>query len=197
MGDADQIRFENKMILGELIKGLRLTQKEVKESKDGLDIKTLETGPMGGLLFRLISDWNRLRLLNFVGMSYVFNLYARMQMFSSSACGLVTAPDHQPANYIRGGEALEKIWLEITNQKLCVQPMTSLPIFAYNLQLNLGRYFEKAQRQKVQDLINEFFELFGIKENIGLIMLFRIGRANQPSVRALRRNMESFIKNND
>lgn len=193
IGDSDQIRFENKKIYEDLPPVLRFNPREVDQTRDGLDLRTFETGPGGFFLFKLISSWNRLKCLNYLGMSRQFNLYARWQMMSSQACGLVAAPGHGPADYVLGGEVTQRAWHEITQLGLSIQPMEALPVFTVNLQLNGGRDFDETQKMKVKQLKDELYSLYGLPEQSGAIFLFRIGYADPPSARSLRRPLESFL----
>ena len=193
VGEADQIRFENKAVFEELPPAFRFNHKGAEETKDGLDIRTMETGPAGPFLFKLLSSWKRLKLLNHFGMSLQFNLYARLQMMSSQACGLLVGPNYESLNFLKGGELMERIWHEITRLGLSLQPMESLPLFSLNLHLNRGKDFNETQRKKVTKLKEELFSIYGINQNQCPIFLFRMGYADSPSARSLRRPLESFL----
>ena len=193
LGQADQLRFESKRLHQEFIETLRFNQDEVKKTQDGLDLRTLEAGPMGDLLFKLTSSWQRLKFLNSLGVSRLFNFYTQLQMSTSQAAGLMIAKSHEPIDYIRGGEVMERVWHEITLNGLSIQPMEALPIFLINLKLNGGRDFTQNQKRKLENLKREFFSLFEIDDQNGLILLFRIGYARPSSTRSLRRPLESFL----
>ncbi len=193
IGGSDQIRFENKKIYEGLPPVLRFSPREADQTRDGLDLRTFETGPAGFFLFKLISSWNRLKCLNCLGMSRQFNLYARWQMMSSQACGLVASAGYGPEDYVLGGEVTERVWHEMTRLGLSIQPMEALPVFTVNLQLNGGRDFDETQRIKAKGLKDELYSLYGLEEQSGAIFLFRIGYADPPSARSLRRPVESFL----
>ncbi len=192
IGAADQIRYENRKIFEEFVPLVRFTREEIEETRDGLDVRTFEIGPAGAAFFKLISSWDRLRLLNYGGVSLSMNVYARLQMLFSQACGLVVAPSTSPEDYVLGGEISQRLWHEMTLDGLALQPMESLPVFLMNLQLNGGRDFTDQQKQKVKGMMKEFLSLFGIQEKNGMIFLFRLGYAQPPKVRSLRRPLESF-----
>ena len=193
IGKSDRIRFENERLHKELFSTLRLSQTEALQTKDGLNINTLEAGPTGPLLFRLIASWKRLRLLNRFGMSRVFENYARLQMMSSQAAGVLVAPSSQPRDFILGGELMENLWHEINKIGLSLQPMEALPIFMINLMLTKGEDFTEQHKKELAALGDELSSLFNLKREQGIIMLFRMGYAKPPSNRSLRRPVESFI----
>ncbi|MCM8775304.1 MAG: hypothetical protein NC930_02985 [Candidatus Omnitrophica bacterium] len=193
VGEADKLRFEIPRLHRELMALMRMNPKEAEETQDGLDLRTLESGPGGSLLFNLIRSWERLNLFNRLGMSRLFGFYASLQMLSSQAAGLLVAPSQSSLDYVRGGELMERIWHEATNLGLAIQPMEALPIFIMNLQQNQIGDFTKRQKEKLNRLKEEFFSLFVLQEENALIFLFRLGYAPSPAYRSLRRNLESFL----
>ena len=193
IGEADQLRFEIFRLHQELMKVMRFSDKEAKETRDGLPLNSLDAGPSAGLMFGLIRSWNRLQFLNTLGMSFSFNLYAKLQMLSSQACGLIVAPGKAPEHYVRGGEIMQRIWHEEAAQGLALQPMEALPIFLINSELTSGRDLSGEQRKKLENMKSRFTYLFGLKPWQGLILLFRIGYASPPGGRSLRRPLETFM----
>ncbi len=193
LGDADQMRFENKRLHREFIQTMRFTKQEREQTRDGLDYRTLEAGPGSVFLFKLISSWNRLRLMNLIGMSHLFNVYTQLQLKSSEACGLIVSKNHTPMDYVVGGEIMERLWHEVTLQNLSLQPIEALPIFLIHLKETGAPEFDPKQKRKLEDLKKTFYSLFPIQETNGLIFLFRIGYASQPKIRSTRRNVESFL----
>lgn len=193
VGDADQLRFESKRLHREFFSILRYDEDEIHETEDGLDVRTLESGPAGGLTFRLLSSWNRMTLLNRFGMSKILNRYARMQMMSSQAAGLLIGENQDRTAYLNGGAQMQRIWHEATLSGLSLQPMEALPIFILNQQMEGLRDFPRAQKDRLLRLKREFFELFRMTDEKALLFFFRIGFSRPPSARSLRRDVESFI----
>lgn len=193
VGKVDQIRFEHPVIYEEFLQLLRMSKKEVERTRDGLDLQTLEAGPVGSLLFRLIRNSRRLQWINHLGMSCSFNAYAQLQMYSSNAAGMIIGPGREPLDFVRGGEIVERTWLELTRENIAMQPMSAPGIFILHLQLIGGRLFTIAQKAKMEKIRRDFFSIFGVDDHEGLILLFRIGQAGPPTARSLRRPVESFL----
>lgn len=190
IGEADQLRFEIPRLHREFMEILRFG----KEAEDGLTILSLDAGPSAGILFPAIRSWDRLAKLNRIGMSYSFNLYARMQILSSSAVGLITMPGKALEDYVRGGEVMERIWHELTLQGLAMQPMEALPIFLINKEATGGKDLAPAQKKTIENLAGRFYTVFDMSHEAGLIMLFRIGYASPVSKRSSRRALASFLQ---
>src|SRR3989338_3565251 len=135
VGRADQIRFENRRLHGDFFQVLRLNTQEVKQSRDGLDVATLGAGPLATLLFRFIRSWRRLEMMNVFGFSRLLNIFAKIQMHSSQAAGLLIAPNQEPISYVWGGELMQRLWHEMTSYGMVLQPMEAIPIFITHLQV--------------------------------------------------------------
>ena len=193
IGSADQLRFEIERLHKELIATLRFNQEEVEKTKDGLDLKTFETGWAGSLLFSSLRSWACLKSLNHIGMSRLFNFYAQLQMSSSQAVGLLVSKTNRPIDYVRGGELMERLWHEITLLKLSLQPIEALPVFIINLNLTDSRDLSDKQKKKLKELKSAFYSLFEIDDRNGLILLFRMGYAPPPSARSLRKPLREFL----
>ena len=194
IGDSDQIRFENERLHRELMDVMRIEKKEVESSRDGLPLDALEAGTGSSLLFKWIRKWDHLKGMNQLGLSVLFNHYARKQVESSQAVGLITAPTQRPEDYVRGGELMQRVWLKITRDDFAMQPMEALPIFILNLQINQGTDFNEKHKTKLEQLKKEFMSHFKLNEENGLIMLFRIGYTEfPPNTHSLRKPLSTFL----
>jgi hypothetical protein len=194
IGDADQLRFEIERLHRELFGMMRFETGEAERSRDGLDFRTLEAGPGGKMIFKGMSSWKRIRILNRLGASRLFNFYARRQILSSSAVGILVSKTKHPSDYIRGGEIMERLWHEMTVQGLALQPMEGLPIFLSDLEVTGGKDLSGPQRDRLRKLEKRFYEISGVAHKNAIILLFRVGHAGPSSTRSLRRPLESFIE---
>ena len=192
IGESDQLRFENQRLHKEFMQTLRISRQEIM-TKDGLDYRSLEAGPGSSLLFKLISSWQRIKFLNHLGLSRMFNLYAQAQMKSSQACGLIISNEHALPHYLKGGAVMQRLWHEVTVQGLSLQPMEALPIFILMLNHTGCPGFDLKQKRELERLKVAFNSLFRLKGNEGLIFLFRIGYGLAPTARSARRDVQSFL----
>ena len=193
IGHADQLRFEIRRLHEELFRMIRFEVSEVERTRDGLDFRTMEAGPGGEWIFKGISSWQRMKILNKLGMSRIFNSYARQQIASSSAVGILVSKTKQPQDYIRGGEVMERLWHEMTVQDLALQPMEGLPIFLSDLAVTGGNDLTELQRNHLRELEEEFYEISRIPREYTIVLLFRAGHARPASIRSVRRPLQSFM----
>ena len=192
IGESDQLRFEIKRLHQELMQVIRFDETSAQETRDGLPLPALEAGPSAPLMFPLIRSWNRLNWLNRIGMSLSFNLYARFQMLSSAAAGLLVSEGSSPYDFVRGGEIMERIWLETCLHGLALQPMEALPIFLINTAVTGGPDLNARQKLKVDNLGSAFRRIYGVGPQNGLILFFRIGYAAPPEHRSASSDKAAF-----
>ena len=189
IGEADQLRFEIETIHRDFMNVIRY-----QDAPDGLMLKTLGAGPLAGSVFKLISSWQRMCLLNKLGFSRIFKNHARQQILSSGAIGILWAKDASRETFLESGRLMEKIWLEATCQKLAFQPMQALCIFSNNTQLGHTSRISEVHNQVLAELSGRFRALIEPPQTTRqIIFMFRIGHAEAPPARAQRRSLDSFL----
>lgn len=189
-GQIDQLRFENEVIHRGLIDGLRFGAK-VQSSRDGLDVKTLEVGP--DFMLKAIASWGRCKILNHLGFSWMLGQITTLQMKSSLGIGFIISSEKSPITFIKTGEMLQRVWLKLTKLNLALQPMSTLPLFITHVDYSRGRLLSSQQQQKTYEAKAETYSWLKIAPGSELVFAFRFGFAGEPSARALRRDLQSFL----
>jgi hypothetical protein len=104
---------------------------------------------------------------------------------ASSAIVTVTVPRAEPKWYVRGGAALERVWLTSEMHGLAMQPASPVFLYAVSeedmLTLAGARYLEEMVR-----LSQRFNELWNLDDGESMIMVLRLHHAPPPSVRSIR-----------
>jgi len=186
----DRLRFENETIHRGLIHGLRFGG-QVSSSRDGLDVKTLEVGP--DFMLKGIASWERCKALNYVGLSRMLSFVTGLQMNSSLAAGFIVSSERSPLTFLKAGELFQRVWLKVTRLKLALQPMSTLPLFITYMQYSSGTILSEAQRKETLKAKEIVYPLLDIPAGSELVFAFRVGFADEPSARSLRRDLESFL----
>jgi len=101
-----------------------------------------------------------------------------------------------PKDFLKGGQAVERIWLAITQQGLSMQPMTAITLFWLRWQIEGEKSFAKKHRRLLQDVWKEYQSLFRevnfSKE--GQVMLFRFGHGEEINYKTYRKDLKHFFK---
>jgi nitroreductase len=184
---ADRLLFENRHIHSHLFSTLRWSQDEIEKTRDGLPIKSLELGHAGSLAFRVLKKWSVVAFLNRFGFSKGAAHHSTVLIQRCSSAGLITAPDTSPLSFLQAGHAFQRVWLQATKENLALQPMTALLFL--QLRSRLNDYYGLSREQitiadQLQRDIEKFFDLSG---KAVPVMLFRLGFADAPSERTIRR----------
>jgi molybdopterin/thiamine biosynthesis adenylyltransferase/nitroreductase len=190
LADADRIRFLRPRLHREMIAELRDPRTDPLDR--GLDVRTLEMGPgtvMLGLVGRdevvgELEQWDALADAP-VGRG----LGGRIGRLVGSSSALIAVTIDDPvdgsgAAYLRGGAAMQRVWIAATAAGLAVQPIVPLYLYARTdpeLHELAGPYVERlaTARQRLR-------ELFGLDSRRSFAMVLRLSFASAPSAISLR-----------
>jgi nitroreductase len=191
LGAGDRVRFFDERLYREMMSEIRWSPEEARESGDGIDIATLDLREVDEAGLRLLSSWAVVRFLRSMGMGGALEDLSRRAVEAASAVALLTVSGTAPADYFRGGRAMERVWLAATALGLAMQPLSSLPyMFA---RLEGGDGFEGRARAELVDLRARYARLFEVDAATGELLLFRLARAEPPGARSLRRPVEAVL----
>jgi len=190
-GRSEQLFFECERGHAEILEGIRFRTESAAMQRDGLDVRTLDLGPMGTAMLKTCRSWNVQTLLNQFGASRLVNFVTQRQIKSSSAVGLVISDSSDHLSVVLSGRVMERIWLVATKLGLSLQPLYAiLPLIRYPT--SRERFFSASQILAIERMVGDFRMLFGCSES-NAQFLFRIGHGCTPKVRSLRKPLASFI----
>ena len=187
---ADLIRFQYEPFHNEIFRQLRFTAEEAERTRDGLDLRTLELPPGVGWLLHKLKPWKRIRMVHRLGLGRLLTMPSALAVKRSSVVGLLSVSRPSAELFLRGGMALERLWLTATGLDLALQPLGSLPIFlAHWHQLGGSRLAAPhvAEIKRISEKLRTLLPTLG--GNV-LQIMFRIGHSAPPTYRAFRRKVE-------
>ncbi|MBI5469149.1 MAG: nitroreductase [Deltaproteobacteria bacterium] len=176
----DRLLFENRRLHDFLFDHIRWTEKEAKETRDGLDIMTLGLNPVQRRLFKALKSWEFVKTLNRVGLSRLVPMQTYKLIKGSSAVGLVAMKGTSPESFVAGGRLLERVWLRATSLGLSFQPITGSTFLIQRLYLTDGEGLDNAHKDLLLGAEKELKRVFPIEKDNAIIMLFRVGYASTP-----------------
>ena len=176
---------------------IRFTDKEALEKRDGFPLKNLEAGLAGELFLKVTKPWPVMNFANKIGLGRMVALNAWQGVVNSSGAGLLLMDKINEQGFIKGGRALEKVWLTLTSRDIHLQPMTAATLFYLRLILkqNEKHGFLKQHKEILTAFQNEYKALFCLsnKESKAQILLFRFGKAKNIEHKTLRRTLKLMI----
>lgn len=193
LGEADRLRLLSPGLHGHFLRQMRWTQDEVLRTRDGLPPELLASGPGELVTFNLMRSGAVPRLLRDIHGGAGLATSAMQAVASSAALAFLTFPGTTPEAHVRGGRAMQQLWLTATALGLAVQPWNcALQLFA-RVERFQGAGLDKREIQQVLDLRDRFSRCFKVALGDAEILLFRLFYADPPAQRSLRRPADSVL----
>lgn len=186
---ADRIRTEFRPLHEHLMKMIRFSEQEAIEKRDGFPLKNLEAGIAGETFLRLTKPWHAMNFANKIGLGRMVALHSYQGIMKSSGVGLLSITGTTDKSFVKGGQALERMWLTLHSLGLKMQPMTAVTLFNMRLKLGNKEEFLEKHLKRMEELQAEFGECFPETQcnSKGQVMLFRFGYADDIECRTLKK----------
>lgn len=190
LGDLDAIRFHHQRSHQEMFSEFRWTTQSVEQSRDGMDVKTLELSVTDKLLLKLLGKFSFCKVVP----KQLFKGIPKPAMVGCShLCCLTIKKPVTSASFFNTGRAMQQFWLQATQQKLALQPWAILPFFLYRVEQLQGQGFTQVEIDTIQNVANQWRYLFGYDESEFPIFVFRLSAGvSEPTARSLRMHWREF-----
>lgn len=193
VGGMDRMRFFHEQGLVDFVKEVRWSSKEAIESKDGIDIETLELSGTEKAAMGLLKDPRTVRFFRKFFLGHGLTKISKDTMVSASAVGLLTGGSFDPITYLKAGRALQRIWI-LTNQKnISFQPVAAMCFIFQLVRHEVESGFSVEELKEIKKYDKSTSQLYGIVESEEPLFMFRLNVAGEPSVRSYRRNVEDTL----
>jgi hypothetical protein len=187
LGMLDRIRFLSARLRRDMIGELRFTSEEAHATRDGIEVASLDLDPAD----RAAMDVLRLG----VGMDFLAQIdrgwglanLAR-DAFKVSAAALVLRAD--PQRLVDAGRGLMRLWLEATRRRLAIHPWGSPFLFKHLFEAGALDEWERASLTEAAARLGAITPLDAERP---ILLILRVSRHDQPSVRSLRRPVEDVL----
>jgi hypothetical protein len=192
---ADRIRVETRALHEHLIRMIRFDDKAALQERDGFPLRNLEAGRGGEWFLRMTRTWSVMRFFNRIGLSRIVPLISYQGILQAPLVGLLKCPDARSKTIVKGGRALERLWLTATRMGLSFQPMTAITLFWMRWRMKQLDVFDEKQRRMLRSLWEAYHHIFDVAPDSpeGHVMLFRIGFGSPVAARTLRRPPEACL----
>jgi hypothetical protein len=188
LGEADVVRTFNHDFHTQMLSEMRWTNEEASETRDGVDVATLE---LGASLTGLRLMRHPLFVALMVSRKRIRSMTETALAASSHLCALSMPKEATPEQLVIAGRALERVWLSATVRGLALQPWSVIPFFALRAERE-PRSLGERDREQIADIDRRLRALWQVGEGSRIIFVFRLSKALPPSTRALRRNWTDF-----
>jgi molybdopterin/thiamine biosynthesis adenylyltransferase len=193
IGAADRLRLLSPAMLRDLASELRWTIEEVEHSRDGIDVRALElrAGELASL--RLMLRAPAMAFLRTIGGGDRIRRQAQSSITGSPVLGIVACEGGSGGEpFFRGGRAIERLWLRASERGLSLAPMTTL-LFLMRLAERTPSPLSADERREALKLKRAFDEVVPMPRGALPVFLFRLGRAQPPAARSIRKHLDDLV----
>jgi len=194
VGGMDRMRLFHQQGLVDFINEVRWSDREAKETKDGIDIATLELSGAERAAMGLLKDPRTVKFFRKFLMGYGLTKISRETITTSSAMFLLCAQKFDAASYLLAGKVLQRIWIWANIQGLSFQPVTASLFIFHKVFKEKSHGFTVEEEHAIKQLKDSFDFLFDSEKKMEEIFMFRLNFADSPTIRAYRREVLDTLK---
>ncbi len=190
LGEAERIRLLSPRLHREFMQTLRWSPTEAEQTRDGMGLETYAANPGEAAMLRLIRPPQVAKLLRDVtgGSGLAAGINQTIQ--TSAALALLTISGTSPAVFVRGGRAMQQIWLTAAALGLSVHPLNNLIAMLARVERYQGAGLDKHEIGAILDLRERFTRCFTVSMSDAEILLFRLSYTDTAPQRSQRRSVD-------
>jgi nitroreductase len=193
IGGADRLRLLSPPMLRDLASELRWTAEEVERTRDGIDVRALElrAGELASL--RMMLRAPAMAFLRAIGAGDRIRRLGRDRVAAAPVLGIVACERGRAVEaFFQGGRALQRLWLRASERGLAIAPMTTL-LFLMRLAERSPSPLTADEQREAVALKRAFEEAVPLPSGAVPVFLFRLGRAEPPTARSLRKQLDDLL----
>ncbi|MFE6847567.1 Rv1355c family protein [Streptomyces sp. NPDC057686] len=194
LGAGDRLRIMSPALHREMMAEMRWDDEEVRRTRDGIDVATLQLDRTDLAGISIARHWPNLAFVRRIGGGASFEEGARKLVAASSAIGVLSIPGTTPDAYVRGGRALQRLWLTATSRGLAVQPLTALLYLLARVERGGAAGLDAEEIATLPALRTRLAEILPHRPDNAELILVRLSYAPPPAVRSLRRDVGSCLR---
>ncbi len=179
--DSSKIRFQTEEVHDWLMTHMHFNPFDVDKGS-GLDIKTVNLPPGGGLFMKFIRPWKNMKFLNRLG---AYNLMAHQEQVPvANAPALIAIIGEEGfENGLQAGALMERIWVKLNTLGIAVQPYF---VITDQLERRKSGKIPPHLKELADAISKDSKNTFTLKGSEKLLMLLRVGYPKHDPVRSKR-----------
>jgi molybdopterin/thiamine biosynthesis adenylyltransferase len=193
IGAAERLRLLSAPMRSDLAAELRWTAGDVERTRDGIDVRALELRPGELASLRMMFRPGAMEFLRAIRGGERIGRIAGDRVAPAPAVAMLTCAGTGPEAFVRGGRAVERMWLRATERNLALAPATSL-LFLMRLVERDCSPLDAGERAALLELRGAFDDAFPRLPGHTHVFLCRLGRADPPTVRSVRHPLEEMLE---
>jgi hypothetical protein len=191
LAESDRIRFLTPLLHQQMMAELTWD----KNAALGIDVNSLGLDDADLAKLAVSSRADVMAYLAAWGGGGALGDSTRDRVNASSAVAVVTVPGDTPADYIRGGMAVERLWIRAGDHQLGVQPVS--PVFLYARSATDLKTLSEEFSAELGHLQRRFQCAIGLDGAQAPVLVLRLSHDAPPAVRGRRLNRSAVMSTTD
>ena len=191
LGALDRVRFLSPRLRDDMIGELRFTSAEARASGDGIDVASLELDGADRAAMDVLRTGAGMELLAGLDCGWGLGNLARDAFAAAGGALVLRAAAVDPSALVQAGQGLMRLWLEATRLGLAVHPWGSP--FLFQRLCEEPDSFDDWERGALTQAAGAFERVVELDRDRPILLVLRVSRSDQPSVRSLRRPLEDVL----
>lgn len=190
LAESDRTRYLTPVLHEQMMGEMRWPGRE--RAADGIDVHSLGLDAADLAKLEVASRADVMSQLATWGLGAALGDNTRDRVNASSAVAVVTVDDDSPEAYVRGGMALEQLWVRAEQQGLAVQPVS--PVFLYARRESELENLSAGFSSDLGALQRRFSEIVGITSAQVPVLVLRLSHDAPPAaVRSQRLDLAAVL----
>ncbi|SDT66156.1 Rv1355c family protein [Jiangella sp. DSM 45060] len=189
LGESDRLRYLTEHLHREMMRELRWPGIDALDW--GIDVRTLELDRSDLAKLGVARRSDVMAVLAEQDLGRALGESTRDRVEAAGGLAVVSVAGSSPADYVRGGQAVERVWIEAERLGLAVHPMS--PVFIFGVDDADFEQLSPRYSDRLRRLRDDFAGIVGLgRRHVALVM--RIGYAPSVSVRSRRLSADRTVR---
>lgn len=189
LAESDRLRYLSAPLHQQMMAELKWPGRDTLDT--GIDVRTLDLDATDIAKLRVARRPEVMRYLADWDAGAALGDRTRDVVLGSSALAVVTVTGRQPADYLRGGAAMERVWIAAEQGGLGVQPMS--PVFLYARTPADCEALSPRYATALAALQTRFAGVLGLGADESPILLMRLSSDPTPVLRSERLPLSGIV----
>jgi molybdopterin/thiamine biosynthesis adenylyltransferase len=185
IASAERLRMLNKEGHRNYMEEIRWSKQEAEATGDGIDLATTDLTPSEEAGFRIARHRGALDLLKELGLGKGLEKLSRKATASAPLLGMLYVEERTALSMIKGGQALERVWIAANALSIGFQPQSPLSLLISRAES--GKGLDAFEREELNSLVNKLYSL--TPQNQHPLFIFRLFKGDKPVIKSLRRSL--------
>ena len=190
---VERARIFSKQGHSDFVSELRWNEKQVKNTRDGIDINTLGINNIEKVGISVARDWEVIKGLRDLQKGEGFDKLMRKSVAGAGAVGLLISKAKDKKAFFEAGRIIQRIWLTAGQNSVSFQPLTPATFLFAKLRDNDLNGLDPYSSRILVEEYEKFMDIWGLAPDECAVFLFRLCYAPEMKVKSLRRHLDDYF----